>query len=264
MNSENVLLETTNLSVMHQVGNLFRKRKKADFAVKDVNFILDTGECLAVIGRSGCGKSTLAGTLAGLYAPEKGTVKINGTSLWSGKKYAPDGHRQIHLLFQNSDSALNPVMKVGNTIRDGFPRHNKITVTKKHVLSLFAQVGLSEDYFSAFPHQLSGGQKQLVCLARAIAHDPKVLILDESFTAQDIAARKRILEMVKSWCAARGIAVILITHDLREARFLTKKVMFMENGNIIESGLLTEVIANPQSPLTRKIIEISDIRAGAA
>ncbi len=230
-------------------------------AVDGVSFSIKPGERIGVVGESGCGKSVTAlsimrlipqppGEYAGgsvmfddqdlLELPESGMRKIRG-----GK---------IGMIFQDPMTCLNPTMTVGKQIAEGLRIHLKLSAdqAKKRAVALLEQVGIpaAAQRVNSYPHQFSGGMRQRVMIAIALACNPKLLIADEPTTALDVTVQAQILELIKGVCSEFGTAVILITHDLGVVAGVTDRVVVMYAGKVVETATTDEIFANPRHPYT--------------
>lgn len=223
-------------------------------AVDGVDFGVESGEILGIVGESGCGKSTLARCVAGLYEPTLGKVLFEGRSL--GKKRSLADRRQIQIVFQDPFSSLNARMRVGLAIGEVLLVHGlatRQTVAEK-VSRLLGLVGLGEDIASVYPRQLSGGQRQRVSIARALAVEPQVLIADEPVSALDVSVQATVLNLLSDLRRELGLTVVLISHDLSVVRYLCDRVAVMYLGRIVEVGSTASVFSDPQHPYTRALM----------
>jgi oligopeptide transport system ATP-binding protein len=230
-------------------------------AVNGVSFSLKEGETLAVVGESGCGKSvTMLSVLRLIPSPPGKTVA--GTAMFRGQdllKMSDDGIRsvrgaQIAMIFQDPMTSLNPVLTIGRQLIEPLEIHmgmNKQQANARAV-ELLEKVGIpnAKDRLGDYPHQFSGGMRQRVMIAMALACNPQILIADEPTTALDVTIQAQIVELVKHLRDQIGMAIIWITHDLGIVAGLAQRVMVMYGGYIIEESLVNELYANPQHPYT--------------
>ncbi len=235
-------------------------------AVKGVSFEVSKGETLAIVGESGSGKSVTARTIMGML-PEKAKVGEK-TAIWfNGEDLSTYSEPQlmkvrgnlISMIFQEPLTSLNPVYRIGSQIAEIIHTHRKISKqdAKAEVIRLLNEVRIPdpEIRYSQYPHQLSGGQRQRVMIAMALANEPDMLIADEPTTALDVTIQAEILALLKELQRRRGMAIILITHDLTVVRHTSDRVCVMRYGEIVESGDTEQIFTNPQHPYTRHLIE---------
>jgi peptide/nickel transport system ATP-binding protein len=254
------------LSEILQVKDLklyYSTRKGIVKAVDDVSFVLNKGETLAVVGESGCGKSSMAIAVMRLLPRNvntyQGSVTLDGEDigklddtllrkrvLW----------RKISMVFQGAMNSLNPVLRIGFQIAETLLEHEKITrkeaqAIAKNSLELVRLPGFIAD---RYPHELSGGMKQRVVIAMALALNPKIVILDEPTSALDVITQANIINLLKRLKKERGLSYIFITHDLAVASELADKVAVMYGGKIVEYGTAEQIYRDPQHPYTQKLM----------
>jgi peptide/nickel transport system ATP-binding protein len=226
--------------------------------LEDVSIDVWPGERLGLIGESGSGKSTLARILMGLEAFDAGDVTVEGTLL---DKAAPRDPRRpprvVQAVFQDPASSLNPRLRVGTIVgeplRYARPRLDRLEQIRR-VEEVLAQVGLDPDVVDRYPHEFSGGQRQRIALARALIARPRALILDEAVTALDTASRYQILSLLDDLQQEFGLAYLFITHDIELARTITDRLVVLQAGRIVETGLTDELLASPREPYTQALI----------
>jgi oligopeptide/dipeptide ABC transporter ATP-binding protein len=231
-------------------------------AVRDVSLTLSASDRLAVVGESGSGKTTLLLALMGLLpdtAIVGGMVEFNGQDLVVRGEdgFRPYRWSDIALVFQGAMSSLNPVKSVGKQIAEPIEMHRKATRrgAKRRAVELMEEVGLSAAAFDWYPHELSGGMRQRACIAMALACDPGVLLADEPTTALDVIVQAEILRLLDGLTRSRGIALVLVTHDLPVAAQICERLMVMYDGRVVERGMLSTIIASPAHPYTELLIE---------
>ena len=248
------LLEVTNLSIELQTP------RGAALAVRDVSFTLARGETLGWVGESGCGKSITALALMGLL-PERAVVR--GSVMFDGKELVglPDddlcqlrGNR-MGMIFQEPMTALNPVHTIGHQVAEPLRLHRGASrqEAREQAVALLDRVGIpnAAQRFDAYPHQFSGGQRQRITIAMALACNPDVLIADEPTTELDVTIQGQILDLIHDLVQERGMALILISHDLGVIAQNAARMMVMYGGSVVESGATSDVFANPAHPYTR-------------
>lgn len=242
----------------------FKHQEGENLVVQDLNLTLRKGEILGIVGESGSGKSVTVLSVLKLL-PAK-TSSIEGEINFERKNLVDlteDEIRQfrgnkISMIFQEPMSSLNPTMRLGAQVQEMIEIHSNLKgqAAKKKVLSLFEKVKLSdpERFYKSYPHQASGGQLQRVMIAMAISADPEILIADEPTTALDVTVANEILELLKSIQKELNTATIFISHDLHLVKNLCDQVIVMKEGQIVESGLTTQVFNDPQHPYTKGLL----------
>ncbi|MEN0588611.1 ABC transporter ATP-binding protein [Kurthia gibsonii] len=231
-------------------------------AVRGVNFDLKQGETLAIVGESGSGKSVTSNALMKLI-PQPPGIYADGQILFEGRDLIPLTEKQmskirgndIAMIFQDPMTALNPTMKVGKQITEVILKHNKNTSrteAKKRAIELLDEVGIPypEQRFSQYPHEFSGGMRQRVVIAIALAAEPKLLIADEPTTALDVTIQAQIIELMKEIQRNSNTSIIFITHDLGVVANVADYVAVMYAGQIVEYGTANEIFYNPRHPYT--------------
>jgi len=230
-------------------------------AVRGVNFDLKEGETLAIVGESGSGKSVTSNALMklipqppGIY--ESGQILFNGRDLvpLSDKEMSKVRGNEIAMIFQDPMTSLNPTMKVGRQITEVILQHKKVSKdeAKKRAIELLTQVGIPfpEKRYNQYPHEFSGGMRQRVVIAIALAADPKLLIADEPTTALDVTIQAQILELMKEIQKNSKTSIIFITHDLGVVANVADRVAVMYAGQIVEYGTVNDIFYNPKHPYT--------------
>lgn len=242
-------------------GLPFWRRKDATqehffHAVHGVELELVRGECLGVVGESGSGKTTLLRMLAGLETPSRGRILVNG------KRFEPAHDREtrarVQMVFQDPTESLNPSFTVRRIIAEPLLRLHILDDPAQiptRVAELCDLVQLPGVLIDRYPHQLSGGQKARVGIARAIAPNPDLLLLDEPTTALDVSVQARILLLLHDLRARLGMSFVFVSHDLGVIRLLCDRVAVMREGKIVEHGSVARVMAEPEHPYTRSLLE---------
>ncbi|NUS68193.1 MAG: ABC transporter ATP-binding protein [Ensifer adhaerens] len=233
-------------------------------AVHDVSFRINPGEVVALVGESGSGKTTTAQSIIGLLAAngrvERGTIKLNGTDIarWTDRQLDTVRGARISLVPQDPGSSLNPVKTIGSQLGEMFRIHGALRSDEieARVISLLARVGLSEPALRArqYPHELSGGMRQRVLIAIAIALKPQLIIADEPTSALDVTVQKRILDLIDELRTEYGTAVLLVTHDLGVAADRADRLVVLQGGRIQEQGATGAILAAPRSPYTKQLL----------
>jgi peptide/nickel transport system ATP-binding protein len=253
------LLQFDNLHVT------FALRDRKVEAVKGVSFTVDPGEVVALVGESGSGKSVSSMSCLRLL-PEPPATYPAGRILWQGEdilRMGPERLRklrggEIGMIFQEPMTALNPTWTCGAQVAEALELHTTLDGPgrKARVIELFQQVGIPQPAtrFDQYPHELSGGMRQRVCISIALACNPQLLIADEPTTALDVTIQAQILELIKCLQRERGMAVLFITHDLGVVAELADRVVLMRHGQVVEQGPVAEVYANPQHAYTKGLL----------
>ena len=252
------ILEINNLDVC------FPSKLGRTYAVQDVEIRLERGEILGVVGESGAGKSTVGNAIINLLEPPgritKGKIIFDGKNIenLTDREMQSIRGKKIGMIFQDPQTSLNPLMTVGaqlcETIKNITNLEGKAIFNK--AIDLLNSVGLDqpEMRFGSFPHQFSGGMRQRVVIALALAGDPDLIIADEPTTALDVSIQSQILKLIKSLCEKRRIGVILITHDIGVVASVTDRVVVMLNGRLVEVGKTQQIINNPKHKYTKNLI----------
>ena len=249
------------LLAAHGAEVTYRRSGRPYVALHDVDFHVDQGERVGIVGGSGSGKTTLARLLLGLLPPSAGTVSFKGSRV----DHLPEralGELRIgaSMVFQDPNSSLNPRMKVGDIICEPLrsPRLRKRGIlpvpNRATIAAALESVGLELRVASRFPHQLSGGQRQRVAIARALVSDPEVLLADEPVSALDVSVRAQVLNLLSDAVAERGLALVFISHDLAVVRHLAERVVVMQAGRVVEEGAVADVFASPQHAYTAELL----------
>ncbi|MGQ9491948.1 MAG: dipeptide ABC transporter ATP-binding protein [Anaerolineae bacterium] len=225
-------------------------------AVDGVSFDLASGEVLGIIGETGSGKTSIARALLGLHPPgvTRGSIRLAGQELagltegaWRSVRW-----RRIALTPQNASNAFDPVYRIGEQIAEPLRHHLGLTPIEAlaRATLLAERVGLAQRHLAAYPHQLSGGEKQRALLAMALSCDPQLLIVDEPTSGQDMLAREEVIALLRSLCSERGMSLLLISHDLAAVAQLADRVAVLYAGKLVEIGSAAEVIGTPRHPYT--------------
>ena len=217
------------------------------FKLKDINFDIKEGEVVSLIGESGSGKTSISKIIVGLLKAE-GQVQING---------------KVQMIFQSPYSSLNPKYKIRDIIAEGVI-YQKILKKKEnldeYLLSILNEVGLDKEVLNKYPHELSGGMRQRVGIARAVAVKPNLIIADEILTALDALTQIQILELFQKLKENKKISYLFISHDINVVKKISDRLLIIKDGEIIESGTKEKIFSKPEKEYTKKLIEISGIR----
>jgi len=241
------LLKVENITYSVKVE---KEKKKRFNILKNVSFNVDHGEILGICGESGGGKSSLAKVIAGTIKPDEGSVTLNYEFNNVIKKSNP-----IQVLFQNHGEILNPLRKIQSMIDETLKINgvdkNNLEKERENVLS---SVGFPKELYSRRGFQLSGGEQQRAALARLISAKPVLLILDEPFSAQDVESQLKLIKLFKKLNTEFSITMICISHDLRLLRYLVDRVIVIKEGEIVESGVTSDVFSQPQNKYTKFLL----------
>ena len=237
-------------------GGLLNRQVATVHAVEDVSFSVRKGETLGIVGESGCGKSTTARLLMRLMEPDQGQIIFDGDAVGApGGITVSDMRRQMQMVFQDSYSSLNPRMTAAESIAYA-PRMHGVSAreARERALSLLAQVGLNPRvHASRYPHELSGGQRQRVNIARALALEPRLVILDEAVAALDKSVEAQVLNLLGELKARLNLTYLFISHDLNVVQYISDRVMVMYLGRVVETGPVESIYARPRHPYTRAL-----------
>lgn len=253
------LVEVKDMQVFFPVtaGVIFQ-RKVADVrAVDGVSFAVKRGETLGLVGESGCGKSTTGKAVLQLTRPTAGNVMFEGTDLTKIKGgELRRFRRKMQMIFQDPYASLNPRMSVGSIISEPLTIHKLASgkEKKERVQNLLQTVGLNPYFANRFPHEFSGGQRQRIAIARAIAPNPKLIVLDEAVSALDVSTQNQILELLEQLRAELGVAYLFISHNLAVVRWLAEWTAVMYLGRIVEEGPTERVYSSPSHPYTESLL----------
>lgn len=261
-----MLLEAKNINVSFKKENqktIFGKERQQ--VIKNVSLSLKKGECLGIIGESGSGKSTLGKTLIGLLKPDSGNIIFDGVDMYNATKEEKRMIQQkISIVFQDYTSSANPRFLVKDIIGESLrvlerKLGKKIDKVSK-IKELLETVGLNEGFMNRYPHELSGGQLQRVCIARAVATEPQFILLDEAISSLDASTQTQVMDLLKNLQNKYKLSYIFITHDLPSVTYMCDKVLFFHDGEIVEKVEdiyeLSKVKSSYAKKLLNSILEI--------
>lgn len=251
-----MLIDAKNISVSFKKENQRIFGKKRQQVLKNVNVELFENECLGIIGESGSGKSTLGKVLTGLLKPDSGIVSIGGIPLYTklGREEKERLRNQSSIVFQDYSSSVNSRFKVKNIIMESLRIKEKDNNNNQRIIELLEQVGLDETYINRYPHELSGGQLQRVCIARAVALKPKYILLDEAISSLDVSTQTQVMDLLIKLKDEYKLSYIFITHDLTAVTYLCNKVLFVHNGEIVEKVNDILEIRNIKNEYAKKLL----------
>lgn len=227
-------------------------------ALSDISFEVEEGKILGIVGESGCGKSTLSRIIAGLEAPDSGEVLVSQAPHPVISKYVmKDKQRSVQLVFQDPYSSLNPRQPIFKAIEEvvGIYGHNLAADAQEtRIIDLLSRVGISRDMANRYPHQFSGGQRQRICIARSLAANPEILLLDEPVSALDVSVRADIINLLLELKNQFNLTYIFVSHDLEIVKHVSDDIMVMNAGKIVEKGSWHQVMESPQDEYTKTLI----------
>lgn len=259
-NGAQPLVSVRDLEVTYALEkNLFGKVTKELKAVDGVSFDIYKGETLGLVGESGCGKSTLGRALLHLQKHSAGTITYAGRQVSCLRRAdLRRWRRKVQIVFQDPYSSLNPRLTIGQAISEPLKSHHLYggpQQRRERVLWLMQQVGLEPEWYNRYPHEFSGGQRQRVCIARALILEPELIVCDESVSALDVSVQAQVLNLLNDLKEKFGYTYLFITHDLSVVKFLSDRIMVMQNGRIVEIGPSDELFAHPRQPYTQRLVE---------
>jgi oligopeptide transport system ATP-binding protein len=254
------ILEVTGLVKHYPLtqGILFKKQVGAVKAVDGVDFTLNKGETLGIVGESGCGKSTVAKMLVNLERPTEGSIKFKGEDIsrMSGRALKA-ARRNIQMVFQDPYTSLNPRMTVGDIIGEPYEIHPEVAPKgdrRKKVQDLLDVVGLNPEYINRYPHQFSGGQRQRIGIARGLALNPEVIICDEPVSALDVSVQAQVINLMEKLQDEFNLSYLFIAHDLSIVRHISDRVGVMYLGKMAEIGTDEQIYEHPTHPYTQALL----------
>lgn len=264
------ILEVKNLT------KYFSTKKGNVHAVDNVNFTLERGKTLGIVGESGCGKSTTGRTILRLVEPTSGEIWFEGKNITTlSNKEMTRLRKDMQIIFQDPFSSLDPRMTVSQLIAEPLKYHPILTgkgkeleqKTEAFVLELMQTVGLAERLYNTYPHELDGGRRQRIGIARALALEPKLIVCDEPVSALDVSIQAQILNLLKDLQKQRELTYIFITHNLSVVNYFADEIAVMYLGSIVEKAPVEELFENPLHPYTKALLsaipvpEIHEVQA---
>ena len=270
--SKEPILQVRNLKTYFPINkSVFGKPKGYVKAVDEVSFEVYPGETLGLVGESGCGKTTLGRTILRLIEPTAGEIVFRSRNITNiTQKDMRELRKHMQIIFQDPYSSLNPRITIGEAIMEPMKVHGIFENDKQRkekVMSLLNRVNMNEMHFYRYPHEFSGGQRQRICIARALALNPQFIICDESVSALDVSIQAQVLNLLNELKKEFQFTYIFISHDLSVVKFMSDRMVVMNQGKIEELGDADQIYTNPQTEYTRKLIsaipkgELDDIKA---
>jgi oligopeptide/dipeptide ABC transporter ATP-binding protein len=256
-NANAPLLEVRDLKKHYPVsGGIFGRTQKQVYAVDGISFVLDRGETLGIVGESGCGKSTAAKTIMRLIEPTSGQVLVDGVDITAMSKAQFRPHRkEVQIVFQDPYASLNPRMRSGAIVGEALRNFGVGKAEReRRVRELFDRVGLHSEAQSKYPHEFSGGQRQRLGIARALALKPKLIVCDEPVSALDVSIQAQVINLLIDLQDELGISYLFVAHDLAVVQHISDRVAVMYLGRIVEIGDCDSLFAHPRHPYTQALL----------
>ena len=257
MSTRNLILEAHNLTRYYEVSQGPFKPAAIVKALDGVNFQVEAGKTLAVVGESGCGKSTLARQVTMIERPTSGELQFDGFDLVNASDHELKTARQrVQMIFQNPFGSLNPRKKIGTiigeplTINSDLPKEEQ----EERVRSVMGKVGLRPEHYDRYPHMFSGGQRQRIAIARALMLEPKLVVADEPVSALDVSVQAQVLNLLMDLQEELNLAFLFIAHDLSVVRYIADDVMVMYLGKVAEYGQSEKIFEQPRHPYTQALL----------
>ena len=254
LNHERVqpILRVDGLNVELKIRN---KQKKL---VENVSFEVEPGQCLGILGESGSGKSTLGRVICGLLKPDSGEYLLEGKNVYASREGKKNLQNELSVVFQDYTTSANPRFRIRDVLMEGIRVKERKTGKIKDPVSecgrLLELVGLDETFLDRFPHELSGGQLQRVCIARAVACEPQLILFDEAISSLDAHTQVQVMDLLMELKDQLGLTYVFITHDLTSVTYLCDQVLFLYKGKITEH-IPVEKIAETSDPYARKLLD---------
>jgi len=238
---------------VNQLHKTYASRDGLVTAIDHISLEVKVGETVALVGESGCGKSTVAATLLGLLPADSGQILVEGRPLPTD---ARERGRSLSMVFQNPYASLNPKMTIKAIVAEPLKVAFGLRGSALHarILTLLGNVGMGEEHMERYPHEFSGGQLQRIAIARALALESKLLILDEPTAALDVSVQAQVLQLLKTLQTSNGLSYLFISHDLATVEYLAQQVLVMYLGRIVEAGPVEQVFGRPRHPYTRALL----------
>lgn len=248
------LLEVKEISKYYRAKNGWLKQRRI-CALEPLSFSIKRGETIAIMGETGSGKSTIARLIAGAEVPSSGAIFLNGEKL---NPYDYQTRcREIRMIFQDSFSSLNPQLTIGRQLLEPLKFNTEQSAEEQleHVYVTLQKVGLLPDHFHFYPHMLSSGQQQRVCIARAIILEPQIIVADEAFASLDPSIRAQIINLILDLQEDMGISFIFASHSPEIVKHVADKILIMHHGKMIEFDSTQALLTNPKAQITKNLLQ---------
>ncbi len=259
--SANPILQVENLTLGYRRSAWFGTSSRQQLIIRDISFAIQPNETVALVGQSGVGKTSIANSILRFLKPWHGNIYFLGQNIWQipASRFRLIRPR-LQPIFQDSATALNPMMTIDQAIMDGM-KHLKLShaEAQQRLNELLQMVELEPALCNHYPRQLSGGQRQRVVIARALATEPSLLILDEPLSALDLVTAVQIIDLLRSMRQRLNLSCLLITHDLMLAQQLADRIIVLKDGVVIDSGPTQQILTNPSHHFTRQLIHAAGI-----
>ena len=258
--SDAPILEVSDLTKHFPItGGLLQREVQRVYAVDGVSFSIAKGEALGLVGESGCGKSTTGKVILKLLDPTSGTIRLKGTDITNLSRGQMHPHRQVmQVIFQDPYASLNQRMRVKDIVSEPLGNYESGSSRAERlekVASLFDRVGLRRDALNRFPHEFSGGQRQRLGIARALALNPELIIADEPVSALDVSVQAQVINLMMDLQAELELSYLFIAHDLAVVQHISHRIGVMYLGRLVELAPKRELFRNPQHPYTEALLD---------
>lgn len=254
-----VLMDVKGLKKYFPVtAGLFRREVASVKAVDGVDFTINAKEVVALVGETGSGKSTIGRTSIRLVEPTAGQIHFMGKDLMSmTPSQLKEVRKDVQIVFQDPYASLNPRKTVGESVGEALLYHGVVSNRREQnerVAEILKRIGLSPDVMGRYPHQFSGGQQQRICIGRAIALEPKLIVCDEALSALDVSVQAQIMNLLIELKETLGLSYLFISHDLNTVRHISDRLVVLYLGKVMEAGITSEIFRNPKHPYTQALL----------
>lgn len=245
---------------MRGISKTYRQRRRENTVLRDVDLDILPGETLALVGESGSGKTTLSRIVVGLTDPDAGRILTDGRDLTRHRRQeSAERALLVQMVFQDPYASMNPRLRIRDVIAEPLHTHRRASLgaagIRRRVGELLESVDLEPAIGERYPHECSGGQRQRIAIARALALEPRLLVLDEPTSALDVSVQARILDLLAELQERTGVALLFVTHDLAVVSGIADRIAVMAAGRLEEVGPCREVLASPSSQVTRRLLD---------